>query len=144
MLYKRYENKIFRQYKWYSYINRQRSDAKLVNKIKEVYGSNIVIIMGDWSIGKQMRNFISTPNIRLKRMLHKYFKIYDVDEYRSSCICYKNGKRCENLYLVNKEGKKQKIHQVLTYKMENGRIGCINRDKSGVNGIREITALKNI
>ena len=136
---KEYDEEIFKKYKWYSYINEQKSDTKIVNKIKETFGNNIVIIMGDWSIGKQMRNYISTPNIGLKRMLSKYYKIYDVDEYRSSCICYKNKTRCDNLKIKDKEGNNKKMHQILTYKMENERIGCINRDKNGVNGIKEIT-----
>lgn len=32
-----YEGEIFRKYRWYGYINRQRADAKMVNKIKEKY-----------------------------------------------------------------------------------------------------------
>jgi len=34
--------------------------------------------------------------------------------------------------------KERKIHSILTYKMENKRIGCINRDKNGCYNIRKL------
>jgi hypothetical protein len=51
---------------------------------------------------------------------------------------YKTQVRCENLYLNDKDGIKRKLHSVLTYKMENGRKGCINRDKNAVLAMRNI------
>ncbi len=37
---------------------------------------------GDWSIGKQMRNFISTPNLTLKRKLKmvKNLTLYNLNK----------------------------------------------------------------
>ena len=101
-------------------------------------GKETIIMIGDWSIPKQMRNFISTPNISLKRKLAKRFKVYNVDEYKTSCINYKTYGRNENIYLPDKEGTYRKIHKILTYKQSNGRLGCINRDINGVCNIREI------
>ena len=43
----------------------------MVNKIANKYSKDHIIIIGDWSIGKQMRNFISTPNLTLKRKLQE-------------------------------------------------------------------------
>jgi hypothetical protein len=51
---------------------------------------------------------------------------------RTSCLSYNTEEVCENLYLKFKKDPKQKerkIHSILTYKMENNRNGCINRDK---------------
>jgi hypothetical protein len=146
ILIEKYENVIFRKYKWYSYINRIRSEAKLLNTIEEKFGKNIIIIYGDWSIGRQMKNFISTPNIGLKRKIDNRFTVYSIDEYNTSKVCCKNEEeKCENIYLPDKEGKIKKIHAVLTYKMENGRYGCINRDFNSVNNMKKITEywLKN-
>jgi len=86
-----------------------------------------------------MRNFISTPNNRLKIKLSTRFTIYMIDEFRTSLINCKTGKENENLYLPDKQGTLRKIHSILTYKMENGRQGCINRDKSAVNSMQYIT-----
>ena len=97
-----------------------------------------IIIIGDWSIGKQMRHLLSTPNIRLKRLLARYFSIYNIDEFRTSCIHHETENRCENLYLPDKTGHLRKIHSVLTYQMENQRLGCINRDRNGRQNIRKL------
>ena len=93
-----------------------------------------ILIFGNWSANKNMKHMISTPGVGLKRFLLRHFKAYDIDEFRTSILNYKTKERNENLYLPGKG----KIHSVLTYKMENGRIGCINRDKNAVYNMREI------
>ena len=136
-----YQEQKFRQYKWYSYINKKRTEDNMVNKIAKKYSKDHIIIIGDWSIGKQMRNFISTPNLTLKRKLQETFKVYNIDEFRTSCLSYKTEEVCENLYLKIKKDKSQKerkIHSILTYQMENNRKGCINRDKNGCKNIRKV------
>ena len=72
---KKYENIIFRKYKWYGYINRQKADTALIKDIKKKFG-NPTIIYGDWSKGEEMKHMISTPNIRLKRKIAEHFKVY--------------------------------------------------------------------
>jgi hypothetical protein len=136
-----YQQLKFRQYKWYSYINKKRTEDNMVNKIVKKYSKDHIIIIGDWSIGKQMRNFISTPNLTLKRKLQETFKVYNIDEFRTSCLSYKTEEPCENLYLKFKKDPKQKerkIHSILTYQMENNRKGCINRDKNGCKNIQKV------
>ena len=136
-----YQDIKFRQYKWYAYINKKRTEDNMVNKIANKYSKDHIIIIGDWSIGKQMRNFISTPNLTLKRKLQETFRVYNIDEFRTSCLSYKTEELCENLYLKFKKDPKQKerkIHSILTYKMENNRKGCINRDKNGCKNIQKV------
>ena len=136
-----YQELKFRQYKWYSYINKKRTEDNMVNKIVNKYSKDHTIIIGDWSIGKQMRNFISTPNLTLKRKLQETFKVYNIDEFRTSCLSHKTEEVCENLYLKFKKDKSQKerkIHSILTYQMENNRKGCINRDKNGCKNIQKV------
>ena len=83
-MYKLYQNNKFRQYKWYAFINKKRTEDNMLNKIEKTYTKDSIIIIGDWSIGKQMKNFISTPNLSLKRKLQERFKVYDdIDEYRT-------------------------------------------------------------
>jgi hypothetical protein len=127
-LFKLYENDKFRQYKWYGFINKKRCEDNMLNIIENNFGKDVKIIYGDWCIKKQMRNFISTPNLGR-------FDVYNIDEFRTSCLHYKTEERCENLYLCNK---KRKLHSVLTYKMENNRKGCINRDYNGCLNIRKL------
>ena len=138
VLYKLYQNNKFRQYKWYAFINKKRTEDNMLNKIEKIYTKDSIIIIGDWSIGKQMKNFISTPNLSLKRKLQERFKVYNIDEYRTSCLNYKTEELCNNLYLPDKKNKERKMHSILTYKMENKRNGCINRDKNGCKNIQKV------
>lgn len=138
VLYKMYQDDNFRRYKWYSYINKKRTDDRMLNKIEKVYGKDSIVVIGDWSIGKQMKNFLSTPNISIKRKLQERFRVYDIDEYRTSCLNYKTEEVCNNLYLPDKKNKERLMHSILTYKMENKRFGCINRDINGCKNIQKI------
>lgn len=144
-LFNLYENEKFRQYKWYSYINKKRTEDNMNNLIINKYGKNINLIYGDWCMTKQMRNFISTPNLGIKRKLAKKFNIYNIDEYRTSCLYYKTEEKGNNFYITDKINKKRKLHSVLTFKMETTeneckkiRIDCINRDYNGCINIRKI------
>ena len=96
------------------------------------------IIMGDWSIGKQMRHFISTPNLHLKRKIAEKVPVYDLDEFRTSCLYYGTEVLCDNLYLPDLTGQERKLHSVLTYQLQKRRLGCINRDSNGRQNIRKL------
>ena len=144
-LFKLYEDKKFRQYKWYAYINKKRVEDNMNNLIKKKYGKNLNLIYGDWGVTKQMRNFISTPNLGVKRKLAENFNVYNIDEYRTSCLYHKTEEKGNNFYITDKINKKRKLHSVLTFKMETTeneckktRIDCINRDYNGCLNIRKI------
>ena len=85
-----------------------------------------------------MANFISTPNLTLKRKLRERFTVYNIDEFRTSCINYKTEEKSDNLWLPGTNCKQYKKHSILTYKMENKRLGCINRDKNGCQNIKKL------
>ncbi len=138
-LFNKYEDIIFRKYKWYGYINKKRSEDKLLDAIEEKFGKYCKIIYGDWGVTKQMRNFVPTPMIGIKRKIHERFDIYNIDEFRTTCLNSKTETKCGNLYLPDKKGKFRKLHSVLTYKMENNRYGCANRDWNSVKNMKKIT-----
>jgi hypothetical protein len=142
-LMEKYSVDIFRQYKWYGFINKKKAETNLINTIKKTFKNNKkqlpTLIYGDWSIGKQMKNYISTPNVGLKRKLGEYFIIYSIDEFRTSLLNYKTEEVSENIYLPDKKGEMRKIHSILTYQMENKRLGCINRDKNSVKNMCKLT-----
>lgn len=135
----RYKDEKFRRYKWYAYINKKRTEDNLINEIKKKFNDTKIIVFGDWGIGKQMKNFISTPNLGLKRKLNEHFKVYSIDEFRTSQLNYKTEEICENLVLSDKKGVKREMHSILTFKMENNRLGCINRDKNSINNMKKLT-----
>ncbi len=173
-LFKKYSDSKFRQYKWYGYINKKRSEDKMLNLIENTFSKDSIYILGDASLGKNMRGLLSVPNIRLTRKLKERFRVFYLDEFRTSCLNYKTETRCKNLYykdtlkrkklknrlhklrrikmndklqkekeyiesyLQQDKDKSRKLHSVLTYKMENNRLGCINRDYNACQNIRKI------
>ena len=137
-LFESYENEIFRKYKWYGYINRKRTEANLVNDIKTHFNKNIFIIFGDWSKGNEQKGIVSTPNKGLKKILTDNFTVYSIDEFRTSKLNCKTEEVNENLYLPDRKNKLREMHSILTFKMENNRMGCINRDNNAVNNMVKI------
>ncbi|WP_394758380.1 hypothetical protein, partial [Flavobacterium sp.] len=100
-----------------SYINKLRSESKLVNNIKSIFGKDkreVVLIYGDWSRLSQMRGVISTPCIGIKRRLNENFNIFNIDEFRTSCLDNITLKRNENAKIRDKKtGKQKELHSVL-------------------------------
>ena len=143
-LYEKYRAPIFRKYKWYGYINKKKTEGKLIKDIKDKFGKEVVIILGDASMkGNCKKGNISIPSERFKNLLMKHFKVYKIDEFRTSKLHYKTEEETENFYHIDKnkvieKRKLRKIHAVLTYKMENQKYGCINRDANAVNNMIKI------
>jgi hypothetical protein len=93
-----YQQRIFRQLKWYGYINRQKTEARMVRRFRSIYGAptETVIYIGDWeqlkhrkykepSIGKGIRNVFRKAG----------YEVLLVDEFRTSCRCFKCHGLCE-------------------------------------------------
>lgn len=138
ILLEKYQNEIFRKYKWYSYINKKKSETTLIKNIKQKYCNDSILIMGDYSdknCANKLKGKMSTPNLGLKRKLGEHFTVYTLDEFRTSCLNYKTEEKCENLYLPDKKGVIRSIHSILTYQTENSRMGCINRDENATNNM---------
>ena len=67
-------SQFLQKYSWYSYLNKRRHENKLVKSIKDNFGSDVVIVIGDWSSKYNLRYTISTPNTGLKRVLNSHFE----------------------------------------------------------------------
>ena len=148
---KTYEMLIFRKMKYREYIGRLRTETNLVNNIKKKYkekGKEIVLIYGDWSRKSQMKGCISMPNIGLKRMLGRYFKILNIDEFRTSKIDHytftENNnpiitkeviteiKNEKNKMIKTKVTKNIKLHAVLESTTTDGLKRFQNRNRNSV------------
>ena len=96
---------------------------------------------------------MSTPSIGLKRKLAEHFKVYLIDEYNTSKINSKGTDECENISVTykktfkpeskepaqiplqmdtNEKTLRKQLHSVLSFKMNTGEMGCINRDRNSV------------
>lgn len=110
-----------------SHINKLRSESKLVNNIKSKFKNDekeIVLIYGDWSRRSQMRGVISTPCIGLKRRLSEDFKIFNIDEFRTSCLDNITLKTNKNAIIKNNNtGIKKELHSVLVSNIPGNTVG---------------------
>ena len=137
-----YQDVRFRKWRARAYINKQRSESKLTNKIIETYGiggKDICIFIGNWSQPQQMRNFISTPGKGLRKNIEKLsngrIKFIRIDEFRTSCLHYKTGEKLANKRVgIGKNA--YELHSVLTRKGKNNVTECIHRDKNAIKNYR--------
>lgn len=130
-----YSNISIRKMKLRLKINSQRTNSNLF--IIKTYGKDkeIIIIMGAWDSSFQMRNFISTPMIGMKRVLARKFKVFSIDEYRTSKLsCY--NEEINSNAIVSHHGISRKLHSVLVEKTSGTRY--VNRDVNGARNIRKL------
>ena len=116
-------------------------NKKLIDNIKLNFGENIILAYGDWSNDRQMRNYIPTKGVGLKRRLSKEFTIFNVDEYNTSKKCCKCGSNTEK-FMKRKNPRPHKTNEILVnglLRCENGSCGkYFDRDLNGSLNIRKI------
>jgi hypothetical protein len=126
-------NKNMKKIRWYAYINKERSEDKLEN----IFGKDAIFVLGDWSKKNSPIKYISTPNLHMKKLLSKRFKVYLIDKYCTSKLYHRNCSEGENMKVTKKIESKilsekkvnYELHSVLTFKMSNNS-ECINRDNN--------------
>ena len=80
-----------RKMKWRNYVYSRKSEDTFLNDIETTFGKDCVLAYGDWSRTTQMKNYMPTKNIGIRRIIHKRFQTISVGEYNSSkkcCDCY--------------------------------------------------------
>jgi hypothetical protein len=134
----KYMDEKFRKYKWYGYIQKRRTEEKVIKELKERYGTETIFCMGDWSKGTKNIKRITVPNKGIRKKIRENFKVYLIDEYNTSKLHHKTEEKCENMYIKDRKGVERKRHSILTYKTEKGRMGCINRDRNATRNMIKI------
>jgi hypothetical protein len=90
-----YAKDLFRKLKWYAYINKQRSEAKLIKGFKQKFGGpdEVFVGFGDWEAAAHMR-FKHPVKGKGYRTLFKRagYNICLVDEFKTSSYC----SNCQN------------------------------------------------
>jgi hypothetical protein len=92
-----YDQFCFRAQRWYSKINKRKSDDKMVNEFKKKFGDhkNTVILMGDYS-QKNMKFLEPSKGKSIRRLFTRHgYKLYLVNEFRTSCRMFDQGVEME-------------------------------------------------
>jgi hypothetical protein len=138
-----YAKHLFRKLKFGRHINVKRNEQKMISNFKKMYGNpeNVVICIGDWEQRQQMKYKEPTLGIGMRSLLRKNkYKVYLVDEFRTSCKCSKcDGGTCEK-YMVRKNPKPKKDDMRLVHGILHCKNGCgeWNRDRNGSSNIYKI------
>ena len=138
-----YAKQLFRKLKFGRHINIKRNEQRMIRDFRKMYGNpeNVVICIGDWEQRQQMKYKEPTLGIGIRTLFRKNkYKVYLVDEFRSSCKCSKcDGGMCEK-FMVRKNPRPNKYELRLVHGLLRCKSGCglWNRDRNGSSNIYKI------
>ena len=138
-----YQKELYRKLKLNGYWNRLKSEQKLINQFKKIFGNEkeTIICFGDFEQRKHMKYKEAIKGKGMRTLFKKNgYKTYLVDEFRTSCKCSKcDGGSCEK-FMVRENPKPYKNNLRLVH----GLISCNscsnvwNRDCNGATNIYKI------
>ena len=143
MLFGFYAKQLFRKLKFGRHINIKRNEQKMMSDFRKMYGNpeEVVICIGDWEQRKQMKYKEPTLGKGMRSLLRKNkYKVYLVDEFRTSCKCSKcDGGVCEK-FMVRENPRPKKDDMRLVHGLLRCKSGCgsWNRDRNGSSNIYKI------
>ena len=136
---------IFRKLKWWSKINKQRSEDQFINRFKNKFGNGKenAVLIGDWSEEKPMKNKEPTKGKSFRKLFRKNgFKVFLVDEFNTSKYHHKTKKELEK-FQYNHDPRPFKhgtrlCHSLLRLKVvHNNELYYVKRDLNGALNILE-------
>jgi len=138
-----YQKELYRKLKLNGYWNRLKSEQKLINQFKKIFGNEkeTIICFGDFEQRKHMKFKEPIKGKGMRTLFKKNgYKTYLVDEFRTSCKCSKcDGGSCEK-FMIRENPKPYKNNLRLVH----GLISCKscsnvwNRDCNGSKNIYKI------
>lgn len=143
MLFNFYEKYIFRKLRLQSYRNTKRSEQRMLNNFKRIFGdeNDVVVCFGDYEQKKQMKFKEATKGKGMRTLFRKAgFQTYLVDEFRTSCMCSKCDIGICKKTMVRENPKPYRSGNVLIHGLICCKNGCgyWNRDVNGATNIYKI------
>jgi hypothetical protein len=136
-----YRRDTWRKMKFRHYSYSMKSIDKFLNKIKSIYGDNLLIGYGNWGEVRQMKHCLPSMSKGLRKIIHKKFDTISIDEYNTSkkcCVCHN--------YLnnfINSEGKKEwrLLYCSKCVSCENKKVVFRTRDANSAFNMLKLTKL---
>jgi hypothetical protein len=136
-----YQRDTWRKMSFRSYCYSQKSVDKFLNRISEVFGSDIVIGYGNWSRYTQMKFYEPTMNKGLRKLIHKRYDTITINEHNTSKKCC----GCNQDLSHHRDTENKEIFRLLKcsncVSSANKKIVFRTRDVNSAVNIREITSL---
>ncbi len=82
-----YVKDVWRKMKWRQYVYSRKSEDNFLNRIENTFGKDCVLAYGDWSRSTQMKHFMPTKGIGLRKIIHKRFQTISINEFNTSKKC---------------------------------------------------------
>ena len=139
-----YQETIYRKLNWYSWINKRKSEDRLMNKFKKKFGGpeEVIIATGDFSENKPMKGFEPTKGKSFRKLFKKHgYKCYLINEYNTSKKNFLTGNDNEKFRKrVDINNNMREVHGLLrsenvTNKDPYSRHILLNRDLNGAMNI---------
>lgn len=138
-----YQNRLFRKLKLNGYLNRLRSEQRMLRQFEKKFGSpgSTVVCFGDFEQKQHMKFKEPIKGKGMRTLIRKAgYRTLLVDEFRTSCMCSKcEGGRCEK-FMKRKNPRPWQsgislVHGLLRCKT----CDCLwNRDSNGATNIHKI------
>jgi len=147
-LYSYYEKRLYRKLNWYGYINKQRSEANMVNNFKKTFGDckKVLICYGDWSQSETMKNQEPTKGKSMRKLFKNAgYELFLVNEYNTSKMNHLMNCEMETFKKIQspkpyRKGNYQLCHGLLRSKIflesDPTKHKLMNRDLNGSLNIR--------
>lgn len=93
-----YEKELYRKLKWYSYINKKKSESWMINNFKNKFGGpeNTLICIGDFSQKHSMKHKEPTKGKSIRKLFKNAgYKLYLVNEFNTSKKSFIDGNDME-------------------------------------------------
>ena len=107
-----YHLDLHRKLKWRRFVYGQKSEDKFLNRMAATFGSDAVIAYGDWSRSSQMRHFVPTKGVGMRKLIAKRFCTVSVNEFRTSKLCCNCFGQLQHLR-VESDANKKKVFRCL-------------------------------
>lgn len=142
-----YQRDTWRKMSFRSYCYSQKSIDKFLNRISDIFGSNIIIGYGNWSRSTQMKFYEPTMNKGLRKLIHKRYDTVTINEHNTSKKCC----GCHQDLSHHRDTENKEIFRLLKcdnchpcsncVSSANKKIVFRTRDVNSAINIREITSL---
>ena len=140
-----YRKALHRKMKLRQYVYTQKSEDKFIGRMKTLYGDKAIVAYGNWSRTTQMKHFVPTKGVGMRRLISRHFETVLIDEFRTSKLCCNCSKELSHVKVKRGEQgeSKKKLYRCLvceeceSSKSEKQRV-FLTRDLNSAVNIRRL------
>ena len=107
-----YGKVVHRKMKWRHFVYTQRSEDRFLGRMRDLYGEDALVAYGDWNRTTQMRHFVPTKGVGMRRLISRHFDTVLINEFRTSKLCC-NCEKELSYVKIEQEGSKKKLFRCL-------------------------------